>query len=93
LASSSIQTAADMVNTIANTHRLRPKPGAPGSPSAIAGGKRVPPPTPGEAIDQARRGIDRVHRTSHPAYSFLRPAPSQPFSSGFLRSSMVGCSR
>ena len=36
MASSSIQTAADIVNTIANTHRLRPKPGALGSPSAIA---------------------------------------------------------
>jgi hypothetical protein len=29
-------------------------------------------PTLGEVIDQAHRGIDRVRRTPHLAYSFLR---------------------
>jgi hypothetical protein len=36
LASSSIQTVADMVKTMANTQRLRVNHGAPGSPCAIA---------------------------------------------------------
>jgi hypothetical protein len=36
LASSSTQTEADMVNTTANTHRLRVNPGAPVSPEAMA---------------------------------------------------------
>jgi hypothetical protein len=31
-------------------------------------------PTLGEVIDQAHRGIDRVRRTPHLAYSFLRHA-------------------
>ena len=31
-------------------------------------------PTLGEAIDQAHRGIDRVRRTPHLAFSFLRHA-------------------
>ena len=30
-------------------------------------------PTPAEVIDQAHRGIGRVRRTSHLAYSVLRP--------------------
>ena len=29
-------------------------------------------PTPAEVIDQAHRGIERVRRTPHLAYSFLR---------------------
>jgi hypothetical protein len=31
-------------------------------------------PTLGEVIDQAYKGIDRVRRTPHLAYSFLRRA-------------------